>query len=214
MREMLLARYLYDLSFREIAREFHINELAARVRCARASMHLRERMEKMEDEERTLRKAMAGLTFAISPLFTRHVLEGIRASMPAPIPPPASTATLPAPGWAGWHTLAHTALWKATAVLVGGLVLISGAVMLHHHAQHHHKILPHRLTGTTAAESSRSAAVKEVTHTARKIIKPATTSAVKIASAHTGSVKTSRRIAAARAASLPLPLPVKRRLPH
>lgn len=217
MREILIARYLYDLSYREIAQEFHINELAARVRCARARLQLRERMVKQEAEEHTLRKAMAGLTLAISPLFTQHVLEGIRAGMSMPLIPPSSTATAPAPGhlahgWPGWHAAIHTAVGKAALILAGAIVITGGAVMLHHlhhHAQSHHTRLPQHTTIATASASSQGIAVKNTMNTASEKSKPATTSAGKIANASTGAVKSVARTTPTPAAHIPSPLPVK-----
>lgn len=135
-REVLLARYLHELSYREIGETLQISELAARVRCARARAQLRAIITQAEEEERSLRKAMAGLAVGVSSQFTARVLQqvGTMAPAPAPAPPPIS----PAPAqWAGWHGLAHVAAWKVAVTLAGALLILSGGAMLLQRAYHH-----------------------------------------------------------------------------
>ncbi len=77
-REILAARYLYALSFKEIGEALGISEAAARVRCTRARAQLRVLLQQHEAEERTLRRAMAGLAIPVSSAFTSRVLEEVQ----------------------------------------------------------------------------------------------------------------------------------------
>ncbi len=138
-REILLARYMYGMSYREIARSLQITELVARVRCLRARGQLRVLIEKNDAEERALRKAMSGLAIGVSTSFTNRVLHALNSSPVAPVAASAPAA-LPAAQWLG-QTLAQITAWKVAA-LVGMLaVLGGGAVLLGRH--HRRATTPH-----------------------------------------------------------------------
>ncbi len=128
----MLARYLHEPSYREIARALHISELAARMRCMRARAQLRAIVEQSREEESALRKAMSGLALGVSADFTARVLNGVRSRTPAPAAPAAPpTAPLTAHG-AGWHAAAQMASWKVGTMLLGLAVIGGGALLLHH----------------------------------------------------------------------------------
>jgi len=140
-REILVARYLHDLSYHEIAQIMNITEMTARVRCVRARAELRKLVSMAEEEERTLRKAMAGLAIGVSAQFTERVLQGIRSLPPhAPLP---STPPGQAPAhWWGGQAAAHLASWKTAAMVSGTLIVLGGALLLHRAGKPAPPVLP------------------------------------------------------------------------
>ena len=133
-REILVARYLHDMSFREIAQAFHINELAARVRCTRARALLRKLIIQADEEERTLRKLMTGMTLVISSGFTGRVLQEVKMMLEvrATLSTPVAQQSLS--HWHAWQTFTHLATVKTTMMMTGLLVILGGGALLLHHA--------------------------------------------------------------------------------
>ncbi len=118
-REVLIARYFYDLSYEEMATIFDQTAHTMRMRCCRARTQLR---MMMEDEETETRRMLYGveasltLGFPLDAFLTRLSHELVRIPLPPPVPPSAPPPLLPA----------GTALPTVTAVPAG-----IGALPLH-----------------------------------------------------------------------------------
>lgn len=113
-REIILLRYLQELSYAEIAELLTISEEAARMRCQRARERLRALAS--ERDEAQLRQALAGLlAVPLSEDFMTRVLEGVAVMGTA------GKVTVGAAGAAGlWKILARVALIAVLAV--GGVL--------------------------------------------------------------------------------------------
>lgn len=117
-REMIILRYLQELSYAEIVNLLGISEEAARVRCLRARERLRALAS--ERDESKLRQAMAGLLgVPISKDFATRVIKGVT------IMESTGKTTAGAAGVTG--LLAALASWKG-ALIVGGTLLIGGGL--------------------------------------------------------------------------------------
>ncbi|MHB9134106.1 MAG: sigma-70 family RNA polymerase sigma factor [Armatimonadota bacterium] len=130
-REILAARYLQDLSYREIAGVMGITEEAARVRCLRARARLRTLAQQEKEEELVLSKAMASWSAGLAVDLTMRVMKGIHVTPLPPITAPlthATSVTLK-------QTLTHLMTWK-TAVVVMGVATIAGLGTLPFVLQH------------------------------------------------------------------------------
>lgn len=114
-REILSARYIQDLDYREIAEILGISEQAARMRCSRARTHLR------AATERSMRQAMGA--FLAAPLtvgFGDRVLKHAKQTRTAP-----GTASVPGP-----VVTASGISLKAVAGIVTGAILASTLLFL------------------------------------------------------------------------------------
>lgn len=107
-REVLAARYFYELDYGEVAAALGINVRAARMRCLRARERLRELLRQDDEEQArlTLHRAMNGLALGLLPAdFAREIarqasVHGVESAVPA-----AATAR----AIAGWKLLAACA---------------------------------------------------------------------------------------------------------
>ncbi len=178
-REILVARYLHDMSFREIAQAFSINELAARVRCTRARALLRKLIIQADEEERTLRKVMTGMTLAISAGFTGRVLQQVQMMLEvrATLTPPAAPQGL-VHGHA-WQTLTHLATLKTIILMTGVLIILGGGALLLHHVVTRHPLRHHlRVAQTAFPVASLPALIRRLTLPPPPSRHPATSIAV------------------------------------
>jgi len=128
-REILLARYLHDMSYREIAVAFHITEMTARVRCLRARAELRKLLTQTDTDDDALRKVLSGLVVGVSARFTADLLARLHA-LPTPAPP-----VLPGGHLFNGQPLTPLAAGKAGVLLAGAVLLIGGGLLcFRHHA--------------------------------------------------------------------------------
>ncbi|HEY3418163.1 MAG TPA: sigma-70 family RNA polymerase sigma factor, partial [Armatimonadota bacterium] len=133
-REVLAARYLQELSYREIAEVLGITEEAARTRCLRARARLRALARREQEEEQVMRRAMATWSAGIAIDLTGRVSNAIHL-LPAPTP---LAPVLPqTAGWTLRHALGHLTLWKTTASVVGILTIATVGLLTFTHQRRH-----------------------------------------------------------------------------
>ncbi len=149
-REILIARYLYDLSYEQMAEIFGSSEQTMRTRCFRARAQLRMLAEQEEQETRRVLQGVMSSLVAGFPL--ESFMQGISgriALMPPPAVPPSVPPAVP-PAAASSSGAAHAGFWTATHLaalkLAGGAVIALSVAalvlprlpMLHHHRHVRH----------------------------------------------------------------------------
>lgn len=129
-REVLVARYLQELSFEEIAELLDTSVNAVQMRCSRARQRLRQRLQVEEEETRTLMRRTMGIIMVggISDSFVQRVMTEVtpmtHVSSAALLPAPPRISLLRLPARFGWHLAAGVA-----ALVVAGVgMLISQRV--------------------------------------------------------------------------------------
>jgi RNA polymerase sigma-70 factor (ECF subfamily) len=127
-REVLVARYLHELSVADIATLFAISVPAAEGRCRRARARLRT-LVNAQDEERTCKLLASLLAFPISHGFSNRVLREVSIM--------ASTTTKSTAAGAG--ILACLYGWKG-AVTLGAVLVIGAGIATPMIAHHEHEI--------------------------------------------------------------------------
>ncbi len=126
-REILIARYLYELSYEQMAEIFGSSEQTMRTRCFRARAQLRMLAEQEEEETRRVLQGVMSSLVAGFPL--ESFMQGISgriALMPPPAVPPSVPPAVP-PAAAPASGAAHAGFWTATHL--AALKLIGGAVI-------------------------------------------------------------------------------------
>lgn len=124
-REVLIARYVHELSYTEIAEILGGSEQAARVRCLRARERLRTLAQQEQADERLLTQTARALVLGISTTLLSRVTKEIGTTMYAhALSSKAPIAQAPT-RWAGWQGLAHVATWQ-TAATVTAVLAIAG----------------------------------------------------------------------------------------
>ncbi len=126
-REVLIARYFYDLSYEEMAEIFHSNPQTMRTRCFRARALLRVEVEREEQETRRILHGVMVALVATIPLdafmdrITREVTAMSNLSVPTVHPPKALPGAV--------KTIFHSARF-ATLLAGGTITVLSLAVWL------------------------------------------------------------------------------------
>ncbi len=151
-REILLARYFYDLSYAEMATIFDSTTEAMRLRCFRARAELRALLEEDEEETRRVLHGVLASVTAGFPLesFLARISGKIAQLPPAPMPPlPPAAPVAPAAGGvqAGLWATAHLAALKFAGVAV--IALVVAMVAVPHLPQVHHRRKPHAMAPAT-----------------------------------------------------------------
>jgi RNA polymerase sigma-70 factor (ECF subfamily) len=155
-REVLVARYLQELSYADIARMLGGTPQGIRMRCARARKMVRELLQQQDEEEtrRLLRHAMAILPLGSPSLFSHRILQEVTSMSQQQPDPPAhpsaltDTATMTSAKAAlhlvRWKTIA----WATIACVLGLTTVFWGTSWLR--ATHARQLSPS--TARTAAE--------------------------------------------------------------
>lgn len=143
-REVLAARYLYEMEYEEIAYALNITVRATRMRCLRARERMRLLLQADEEETRyTLRRAMHAITVGfIGDGFLHRVMREVTA-MKKISPPPILTAHAVGPVTAGWKIV----FGMAAAFSIAGTVFVPPMPN------------PHAAFATTPARTEKHAAV-------------------------------------------------------
>ncbi len=124
-REILAARYLYELEYDEIARALGCSIRAARMRCQRGRERLRTLMLQADEEEtlRTLKQAMTALTAGLmGDSFVNRVLQEVRP-LNLPAPPATGLPKPPALHLPAAHIWLSAGGWKALAGVAAALTI-------------------------------------------------------------------------------------------
>jgi len=138
-REVLIAHYLHELSYAEIALVLGSNEQAIRMRCLRAREQLRVLAKRAQEEEAVLTRSaqivLGGITTALVSRVSSEL--GVTAHAATAAMPHLSISPAPAPAVAGQALAAH-ASWPM--VLKLGIVLaaaagVAGGALLYHAGQ-------------------------------------------------------------------------------
>lgn len=88
-REILAARYIQDLDYKDIAETLGISEEAVRMRCSRARSRLR------AINEKRIRQALgAFMMFPLNDGFTNHVMQHVKQTKVAPVTPIAGSSKM------------------------------------------------------------------------------------------------------------------------
>ncbi len=150
-REVLAARYFYDLSYDEMAEIFDSTSEAMRTRCFRARAQMRELVQRDEEEtRRVLYGALAAVTaaFPLEPFLQR--ISSVLARIPAPSIPVHHPAA-PAAGstHAGLSTVAHVTAMKIAGGVVTAVVVV--ALTVPHLPMRHHLRKPAKPAVTSTA---------------------------------------------------------------
>ncbi len=172
VREILLARYFYNLSYEEMAEIFDSTSEAMRTRCFRARAQIQTLVEEDEEDTRRILHGVLGSITAAFPLesFLERI-SGKIAHLPQAPTPPLSPAAPPAPvggsAQAGLWATAHL-----TAVKFGGVAVIAlviAALVITHLPRQHHQ---HTLPVITAAKPTAIVTVPAKRLTPRAAVKP------------------------------------------
>ena len=130
-REILVLRYLNELSYQEIGGVLGISAHAAEVRCARARQRLKKSYQQQEDEEEARLLVRRAMGMALAGALTAAAVDQVMAA----VTPMMSAPLLPAPPLLNPATLQPFVTLKAT--LLKGLVgvgvagaLVTGGVLL------------------------------------------------------------------------------------
>jgi protein-export membrane protein SecD len=124
-REVLIARYVYDLSYAEIAEALGSSERAVRVRCVRAREQLRQLAQRAEAEESALLQSARALVGGITTMLLSRVNMEVGSTMNVHAQASQGHPAQAPMHWAGWQALSHLAPWK-TAVTVTAVLIVSG----------------------------------------------------------------------------------------
>ncbi|HEY3417380.1 MAG TPA: sigma-70 family RNA polymerase sigma factor, partial [Armatimonadota bacterium] len=143
-REILSARYLYELDYDEIAQAYGITVRTARMRCLRARERLRAQL--LADEEETRRVLQGLYTLLLLPNPTAGGFQEQVLAQTEKLPPP--TPPLAPPAWSPplvrlW-ALAH---WRA---LAAGLICLGVGLTLAQFVTPHGKAMPSVWANTEA----------------------------------------------------------------